>query len=459
MKYLKKIIPAILILVTAILLYVFRSVSASHLWNGYTVLYVPEKISDSQIKESFTFADIGEYVCLSDQHPPIMLSENSPEYSMLRIFAQNEEYKYMYNRLNYFYDESGEYRLYYIPNEYKNHLKDCVSFLEHRGVEAGIDSTMAYPWALPVIVILLSIILLLFARNKLFFFMECCLPVMYCFTNPYFSAVSAVILLMLCLFFIANIYERKDGLKNLTKNLIVILTVAAAMVSSFSAGWKAGVFFIVMLLGLVSVIYLCVSVHYTREEKKSFRFVFIRPAKMISVFAGKANVVMSSLIGAVILLIIYFVLSASGKVNLKSRKINLPGNSVIASENLPELEDYYKWNWNVRAAPYTNLNKNQDLSESYIYPRFVQTDGRIQQMDYKVYYDQDFKQNAYDAIDGLTFESIEKVIKQQNENFKGGYAATSSFNISIFSIIMMFICFAMLLFIYFSVMIKKGGRK
>ena len=70
-----------------------------------------------------------------------------------------------------------------------------------------------------------------------------------------------------------------------------------------------------------------------------------------------------------------------------------------------------------------------------------------------------FKQSVYDGIDNLDFYSIESVIKLQGDDFKAGYTDSASYNISIFSIIMMILCFIMLLFIYFSAIIGKGGKR
>ena len=76
-----------------------------------------------------------------------------------------------------------------------------------------------------------------------------------------------------------------------------------------------------------------------------------------------------------------------------------------------------------------------------------------------MYYNQSFKNEVYDSIDDLDFYSIERVIKDQGKDFLAGYTKAASYNVSIFSIIMMFICFCMLLFIYFSAMIGKGGKR
>ena len=84
---------------------------------------------------------------------------------------------------------------------------------------------------------------------------------------------------------------------------------------------------------------------------------------------------------------------------------------------------------------------------------------KLKQINEVMYFNQSFVDDVYKNIDLLDFESIEKVIKNQGENFIPGYNTNSSYPVSLFSAIMMFICFFILLFIYFSAMIRKGGRK
>ena len=124
------------------------------------------------------------------------------------------------------------------------------------------------------------------------------------------------------------------------------------------------------------------------------------------------------------------------------------------------LEDFYRWNWNIRTAPYKSLNMQSFDSDMIVFPNYSIVDGIITENDSFLNYDDTFKLNVMQGIDDLDFESIEKVIKSQGEDFTGGYASVGTYHVSLFSIIMMFTCFAMLLFIYFSTMIKqKGGRK
>ena len=74
-------------------------------------------------------------------------------------------------------------------------------------------------------------------------------------------------------------------------------------------------------------------------------------------------------------------------------------------------------------------------------------------------YDNSYKKEIYEGIDKLQFNSIEKVMKSENEDFTGGYAAASSYQINLFGIIMCFICLFILLFIYLSIIIRKGTSK
>ena len=74
-------------------------------------------------------------------------------------------------------------------------------------------------------------------------------------------------------------------------------------------------------------------------------------------------------------------------------------------------------------------------------------------------YDNQFKREVYEGIDSLNFDSVEKLMKSEAEDFSAGYTAVSSYQINIFGIIMCFICLFILLFIYFSIIIRKGIRK
>ena len=171
--------------------------------------------------------------------------------------------------------------------------------------------------------------------------------------------------------------------------------------------------------------------------------------------------VLPVILASVIIIIAYFLFGSFNIAGSSNKdKILLPGKAEIADTKLPDLEDYFRWNWNVITAPYKSINGNSEYDDNHVvYPRFETEDGIVSQKNYTMYYNQSFKNEIYNKIDNLDFYSIETVLKEQGNDFFAGYIKSASYNVSIFSIIMMILCFCMLLFIYFSAIIGKGGKK
>ncbi len=180
---------------------------------------------------------------------------------------------------------------------------------------------------------------------------------------------------------------------------------------------------------------------------------------MISGFGGNGKIILPVSLGITAVTLVYFALSFTNITPGFSQKIRLPGLSNSSEEKLPSLEDYYKWKWNIVSRPFKSLNKNYSDDSYVVYPSFTNENNKITENDKILSYDDNFRQSVYNDIDSLDFDSIEKVLKSQNKNAKYAYVQTSSYKVSLFSIIMMFISFSVLLFIYFSVIIKKGGKK
>ena len=473
--FIKKYMALLAVFIIIALLVIFRSVPSGKLWNNYSVLYVPASVNTGVVSNILKNEGINEYVCLEDQHIPIMLSENSVEMAMLKIrlyssLIDNNSDKsitdYLNFRNNYFFDSTGKYKLIYIPEEYKKNIDACIHFLQHENIEAGSDSSYSYPWLLPIIVSILMIMLTFFSKNKLFFISECIVPVIYVFCNPFYSSAAAVILLYIALFFISNLLGRKGLIKYLSKGLIVAFIIVLSILSAFAGSILSGIFFMLTLIATALIIYIFLQIKEVRTKRYSFNPVFIRPAKMLQVFGGNGKIVMPIATASIVLVILYLTFSNATNSGLtkKSKAIFIPGKAEIQAQELPQLEDYYKWNWNVVTLPYKSLNTEYYDDQAVVFPDYVVYDGLITEKDNYLTYDEGFKTSVSKNIDDLDFESIEKVIKIQGNDFACGYVSTGSYHVSLFSIIMMFACFAMLLFIYFSTMIKqkvikrKGGE-
>ena len=166
MNIVKKVLPLLGILITAILTITFRTIPKGKTWKNYNVVYVKTDTITQNVDQVLYDCGVSEFVSLKNQRIPIMLSHNSIEEAMLKINISSPENKYLYDRQNYFYDSKGQYTLYYIPDHYGKKIDSAVQQLNKAGMKAGIDSTLSYLWLIPAVVIALTIILTFCSRHK-----------------------------------------------------------------------------------------------------------------------------------------------------------------------------------------------------------------------------------------------------------------------------------------------------
>ena len=437
-----------------------RTIPSGKLWKTYTVLCVPVSADDSFVTQAISDAGIKNAVTLSGQYLPISLAENSIEISMLRLNYNSPDYAYLNMRNAMFFDKSNSYRLYYIPEKYNSEASLVMKKLESRGIECIKDSSANYPWLLPFIGLLLTLMLFLFVKNKIPFISGSIIPLIYLYGNPYYPVATASCLILLCLFFTANVWRRRDALSSLLSRHSIPAMLGIALLCAFSSSIVTGFLFLAAAAGLSASLIICWYLEDFFRKKKSFIPVYIRSARRVSLFAGKPFTTMSIVTGAAALFVILIFITSSNSIRNTSSKILFPAQTDISDSALPQFEDYYKWNWNVRTYPYKSLN-SQNNNDNVTFSTYVENPetGIISEELTTLNYDNSFRKEVYNNIDNLQFDSIEKVMKSEGEDFCGGYTAASSYQINIFGIIMCFICFFVLLFIYFSIMIRKGINK
>lgn len=456
-KYLKPISPVIF-LICLLLLNTIKTVKSGKLWNNYSVLYVPSETEDYKIIEALKTNNITDYVALSEQYLPLNFSENSVEVSMFRIHSNDEDYNYHKKRNAFFFDKSNKYRLYYIPVENRAKLADTVSLLNSQKIQSGVDSSTSYPWLLILILFVLIIMMALFSKNKILFILCCITPFNFLYSNPFYPVAVSMCLLIICIMIMSNIWKRKGFYETFFKNYITLILLAGSILSVISCGFVTFLLYLLVLISILSIIFCYSFVEDFFRNKKSFIPVLIKPAKFISIFAKKTKQILLICIGTVSVIVALFFLSFSDTVNTHFTKLLLPSANGIQSENLPQLEDYYEWNWKIQSYPYKSLNYENDdyLVEFSSYKE--NEAGLVEEQTQQLIYNQQYKDNVYNNIDNLPFNSIEKVMKSEGNNFKSGYSSTSNYQTNIFGIIMMFICLFMLLFIYISIIIGKGSK-
>ncbi len=459
-KYIKFSSPFVFLL-ALILILSFRSIPSGKLWKDYSVLCVPVSTPDSLVMSSIEKAGIKNSVSLSGQYLPVLLSENSIEVSMLRLNYSSSEYAYLNKRNAMFFDKSQAYRLYYIPGIYSAETSSLIKALEAQGVECIKDSSASYPWLLPFIAILLAAMLFLFVKNKLPFILGTVIPLIFLYANPFYPIACSTCLSLLCLFFACNVWRRKGAVSSLLSRYSGPAMLAIALLSAFSSSLASGFLFIMALLGTAGSLASCWFLEDFIRNRKPFVPVYIRSAKRVSMFAGKAFTSLSIVTGALALFIILIFVTSSNSIKTNSAKLLFPANATFSDADLPQFEEYYKWNWNVKTYPYKSLNENQGNENTVSFSSFIEDEktGIISEKKTTLKYDEAFKKEVFDQIDSLQFDSVEKVMKSEGEGFNAGYTAASSYQINLFGIIMCFICLFILLFIWFSIIIRKGIYK
>ena len=458
-KYIKLSSPFVFLL-SLILILLLKTVPSGKLWKNYSVISVPVNTQDSAVTEAMEKCGITNAVALSGQYLPLALSENSVEISMLRLNYNNPEYAYLNKRSTMFFDKSQAYRLYYIPQNLNSETSALQKNLQLQGINCIKDSSASYPWLLPFIALLLAVILFLFVKNKLPFAIGAVTPLAFLYSNPFYPVAAATCLSLLLLFFAANVWRRRGAVSSLLHRHSGPAMLGIILICAFSASVYSGFLFLLALLGTGAALVFCWYLEDYLRNRKSFVPVYIRSAKRVSFFAGKVITVMSIVSGAVALFILLIFVTSSNSISTSSAKLLYPGNSKNSDKTLPQFEEYFDWAWKVKTTPYKSLNEsNDDLQISF--SEFVENEdtGIISEKITSMKYDDAFKKEVYEGIDKLQFNSIEKVMKSEGNDFQGGYIAASSYQINLFGIIMCFICLFILLFIYISIIIRKGINK
>ena len=95
MNIIKKVLPLLGILITAILTITFRTIPKGKTWENYNVLYVKADTNPQNVEKILYDCGVSEFVSLKNQRIPIMLSHNSIEEAMLKINIASSENKYL----------------------------------------------------------------------------------------------------------------------------------------------------------------------------------------------------------------------------------------------------------------------------------------------------------------------------------------------------------------------------
>ncbi len=472
------------------------------MWDNYSQLYVPVSSDDEVVMKVFSSNQMEGVVSLSNQYLPYspsvslkskLLTSQGDGRSAMSMAALSsslladilKDNNYLSLRNLFFFDESKDFRIYYIPENQKKNIPYCISELKNYGINAAYDAKSAYPWFLPLIITFIVVFFAWLARNRVVFLISAFPFLFFVYCMPLYPVTISVSIGILYAFCASNLWKRNGALFSLISNYFLTAMALIAFVAAFACGLQPGFFFLMVCASSCSAVYLFYIVEADYYAyKNSFTFVMIRPARMISIFAEKSRIVILSMITAQFFVIMLFFLvsytSTGNSSGIGKKKVMLPaaGKNIEFSAdrtdrndgcNLPGLEDYYKWTWMVASYPYISLNSDYYSGKSaypmeVVFPEYEEIDGKIIKNDSVIRFDDSFRYAVNNSIDNLSFNAIEKVLQSQQSNgdFRPVYSSSESVRISFFCIIIMVFSILMLLFIYFSVIMKSsksGGKK
>lgn len=461
MKKVSFVLFPLFLVITLVAMVIFRSVPFGKLWKGYSVLYVPVEDSDEAVLSCFAQAGIENVTCLSGQYLPVLYKAHSVEVSMIPF--NPEATQYLNDRENYFYDKSGNYRLYYIPVSEKNELSNCVNLLRENGIDAGVDLSAPYPWIIPVLSVLFFLILLFLAADKIAFSLSTFVFVLFTLCFPFLTSVSSSFIFMIYFFSISSLIFRRGLLDYISKRILVIFLGILSVISSFTQSVMCGFMFLLCCItAVLALIFYYDSKKLFEERKSDFRPVLIRSVYFVPKFNGNERVVFPiSLLLTVICftVCVFFMDSFSTKIS----KLSLPSANVSSKDqNLTDLEDYARWKWEVQSFPYRNINIESDAKSYVKFPRYSEVNGKIVENYDIASFNESYILNTTEEINELPFNAMEKVLLSQCEDGKNitpGFTVSVSYQLSIFSIIMVAVQILVLAVYFVKIAFSRGGRR
>ncbi len=405
------------ILFTVLLLFIFRSLPITRIWDNYNVLYVEKSLSETQVLSFLSDAGCKDVISLSLQRIPFSASFTPVEPALS---------SYLRERTAYFSDENSLYNLFYIPSNYeRNSLQALELIKKEKSVEAGLDGTEQYPWLVPIIVLITFIVLLYFSEKKLVFMFPALFFVLFAFSMPFYPLAAFACLDLLALIFINHIWERRKYLSAIFQSPYFLIIFISTPFVFFTLGLRCGILGLFVVIS--SIFCLILLKHYSEYKRlrDAFSFKLILSAKQIPMMYERTSKLTVFSAMPIASLFILFLLSAvfTPKSSIQGLSVPSPQASdyVIAEgKKLPSFSDYCTWAWKTLSFPYKNLNeslnmqKEVEIGDKVSVTHYTEKNGVIEPSTSVIMeYNSDFIKNQRRTVEHLEYPAIEKLMLSQ----------------------------------------------
>lgn len=424
-SHLKIIVPISICVLSLVLFNVFRTVPESHHWKGFQLVYVSSN--------EFSEGDI--LSVLSKNGAKDVVSKKTltlPKFSEFAPIQAQPADSYLFRRESFFSDESNSAMVFYVPSKYSSAVQKTVRELSgFRETVIGTDGASSFPWIPPLVTLAFAIICLFFAENFKYFLPAVILPLFFAFCRPLASVSASCCLSFTALVFVIKICDRKEFFRTLKNSKLILFFLGFPLVALIFVSPLDSVFYLLSLVSAASMIFLVKTVSELKFTKNMFDPVFIRNARMVSVFERKTLKLMLCLSSAVLLLFLSSLFSGSVSSSDDSRPA-LPSPVTFGdSSALPNFSDFTEWYWNSLTFPYKKLGEEffrPEEGEVVYMPEFKEVDGKIVEEQVPVYsFDDEFKKSVEDDVLSQNKNSLEKIILSQGLGAEFEFSRSSGF--------------------------------
>lgn len=462
----KKSIFIVELTVIALLLtsmFLFRDVPILSPWKNWKVLSVSVDVPEKKVLDELSKISINNVV-----------SENSSRIEVNSNLAPvlPSEYNFYKNNLyRFFYDKNNNFRLYYLPKGFSNNQLKKLPF------KYNVDLQSSFPYFSIIVTVISYIFLLFLLKNKLIFAISLLPCILFSICLPSYNSLIINLFYFVIVFFFDKYHGRKNKFSALLKNIFVIFSVIACVITCCFSGFRGICFFLITIFTsykLYAIIAHLITAKITK--KNSFEYINIVSASKLN-FLNKKTLYLFYSIGIFIIIgaLLYFLIPSFSSKTTNNTPLSIPtpleyngtrGFTLKSYSNLqtkksstefPDLGDFVSQVWNSTVFPYIALQNNKGYVENVTPGTSVNTteyfeeNGKIKTKSVEVAtFTKQFIDTTLHRIQTFNTPIIEKVLMDQ-ESFCaadfGNVKRTTPLTYVVFVIAMLF-CGLQILFFF-----------
>ena len=429
-------------LIIAICIFTGRNVSISQIWKGYRVLYVPESVSEDSVLAVLSDVGCSGVITLSAQRIPL-----STKFFNSLLGSSS----YLEDRLGYFRDADGDYRLFYIPDTYEKESGEAVNRLvRDLHLNAGLDTKESYPFMVPIIVLALYIFLCVLSLKRFYFALPGFFSLLLVFSQPFYCVACGCCFFLFALFLANRVWGRKAAVASVFKNFYIDVLLVISLMFSLAQSWRCFVFSLLVIAASACAILFLLELKIIQDRNSSFTYSLIFTARQIPILYMKTARYLLCLLIPLFAFLLLFIFSAKFSSSTSASGIRMPSPIQLSTAEpsvseaayplnsmvLPNAEDYFKWAWGVISYPYKTLNAFSNVSHSssasvqdgdkIILPRYEENDKGIKRKDELVLtYNNAFRRDMEKTVAGFEYPAIEKLLNAQDRDVLVMYSAVA----------------------------------